>query len=129
ILRRSKVFRGFGGRVARGECANTALNEESTAPWLSCTRGRPADQNAENQRASLRNNPRNNSRLYPAWPPMKWSPDMEVKARSLMTKDGPNADDAARVLGLSRRTMFRGLRWFATVMNLSAPTGLCSQST
>jgi len=60
-------------------------------------------------------------------PPMKWSPDMEVKARSLMTKDGQNADNAARVLGLSRRAMFRGLRWFATMMmNLSAPTGLCS---
>jgi len=41
---------------------------------------------------------------------MKWSPDMVAKARSLMTKDGLNANDAARVLGVSRRTMFRGLK-------------------
>jgi predicted DNA-binding protein (UPF0251 family) len=27
-----------------------------------------------------------------------------------MTKDGLNADDAAKVLGISRRTLFRGLR-------------------
>jgi len=54
-----------------------------------------------------------------AGPPMKWSPDMEAKARSLTTKDGQNADDAARLLGLSRWTMFRGLRQFATMMNLS----------
>lgn len=43
-------------------------------------------------------------------PPLKWSPDMAKKARSLMMKDGLNADEAARVLGVSRRTMFRGLR-------------------
>jgi predicted DNA-binding protein (UPF0251 family) len=35
---------------------------------------------------------------------------MVPKARSLMTKDGLNADEAARVLGVSRRTMFRGLK-------------------
>jgi DNA invertase Pin-like site-specific DNA recombinase len=43
-------------------------------------------------------------------PPMKWSPDMVAKARTLMTKDGLNADDAAKVLGVSRRTLFRGLQ-------------------
>lgn len=43
-------------------------------------------------------------------PPMKWSPEMVRKARTLMSKDGLNADDAARVLGVSRRTMFRGLK-------------------
>jgi Enterobacteriaceae phage serine recombinase len=43
-------------------------------------------------------------------PPMKWSPDMVAKARALMTKDGLNADDAARVLNVSRRTLFRGLK-------------------
>jgi DNA invertase Pin-like site-specific DNA recombinase len=43
-------------------------------------------------------------------PPVKWSPDMAPRARDLMTKDGLNADDAAKVLGVSRRTMFRGLR-------------------
>jgi DNA invertase Pin-like site-specific DNA recombinase len=43
-------------------------------------------------------------------PPLKWSPDMAKKARTLMMKDGLNADEAARVLGVSRRTMFRGLR-------------------
>lgn len=43
-------------------------------------------------------------------PPIKWSPDMVSKARRLMTKDGLNADDAAKVLGVSRRTMFRGLK-------------------
>jgi len=43
-------------------------------------------------------------------PPIKWSPDMAAKARRLMTKDGLNADDAAKVLGVSRRTMFRGLK-------------------
>ncbi|HEY1244359.1 MAG TPA: recombinase family protein [Hyphomicrobiaceae bacterium] len=43
-------------------------------------------------------------------PPVKWSPDMAPRARALMTKDGLNADDAAKVLGVSRRTMFRGLR-------------------
>jgi DNA invertase Pin-like site-specific DNA recombinase len=34
-------------------------------------------------------------------PPVKWSPDMATKARSLMAKDGLNADDAAKVLGVS----------------------------
>jgi DNA invertase Pin-like site-specific DNA recombinase len=43
-------------------------------------------------------------------PPVKWRPDMATRARSLMTKDGLNADDAAKVLGVSRRTLFRGLR-------------------
>ncbi|WP_290993428.1 recombinase family protein [Hyphomicrobium sp.] len=43
-------------------------------------------------------------------PPIKWSPDMAAKARNLMTKDGLNANDAAKVLGVSRRTMFRGLK-------------------
>jgi DNA invertase Pin-like site-specific DNA recombinase len=43
-------------------------------------------------------------------PPIKWSPDMVAKARRLMEKDGLNANDAAKVLGVSRRTMFRGLR-------------------
>jgi DNA invertase Pin-like site-specific DNA recombinase len=43
-------------------------------------------------------------------PPLKWSPEMAKKARTLMTKDGLNADDAAKVLGVSRRTMFRGMK-------------------
>jgi DNA invertase Pin-like site-specific DNA recombinase len=43
-------------------------------------------------------------------PPLKWSPDMAKKARRLMMTDGLNGDEAARVLGVSRRTMFRGLR-------------------
>ena len=43
-------------------------------------------------------------------PPIKWAPDMAAKARRLMAKDGLNADDAAKVLGVSRRTMFRGLK-------------------
>lgn len=43
-------------------------------------------------------------------PPMKWSPEMAKKARNLMMRDLLNADEAARVLGVSRRTMFRGLR-------------------
>lgn len=43
-------------------------------------------------------------------PPLKWSPEMAKKARILMMKDGLNADDAAKVLGVSRRTLFRGLK-------------------
>ena len=43
-------------------------------------------------------------------PPIKWSPDMVAKARRLMSKDGLNANDAANVLGVSRRTLFRGLK-------------------
>jgi DNA invertase Pin-like site-specific DNA recombinase len=43
-------------------------------------------------------------------PPVKWLPDMASRARRLMSKDGLNADDAAKVLGVSRRTMFRGLK-------------------
>jgi DNA invertase Pin-like site-specific DNA recombinase len=42
--------------------------------------------------------------------PAKWSPEMAGRARQLMAKDGLNGEDAARVLGVSRRTMFRGLR-------------------
>jgi len=42
--------------------------------------------------------------------PWKWSPNMVRRARELMTKDGLNADDAAKLLGVSRRTLFRGLR-------------------
>ena len=43
-------------------------------------------------------------------PPIKWSQEMVSKATRLMSKDGLNADDAAKVLGVSRRTMFRGLK-------------------
>ncbi len=43
-------------------------------------------------------------------PPLTWSPEMAKKARILMMKDGLNADDAAKVLGVSRRTLFRGLK-------------------
>lgn len=43
-------------------------------------------------------------------PPRKWTADMSKRARALMTKDNLNADDAARVLGVSRRTLFRGLK-------------------
>jgi DNA invertase Pin-like site-specific DNA recombinase len=42
-------------------------------------------------------------------PPVKWSPDMAPRARDLMGQ-GLNADDTAKVLGVSRRTLFRGLR-------------------
>jgi DNA invertase Pin-like site-specific DNA recombinase len=43
-------------------------------------------------------------------PPVKWRPDMATRAQSLMAKDGLNAGEAAKVLGVSRRTMFRGLK-------------------
>jgi Enterobacteriaceae phage serine recombinase len=43
-------------------------------------------------------------------PPVKWSAGMANRARALMEKDGLSADHAARVLGVSRRTLFRGLR-------------------
>jgi DNA invertase Pin-like site-specific DNA recombinase len=43
-------------------------------------------------------------------PPIKWQADMAKRARNLMEKDGLNADEAARVLGVSRRTLFRGLK-------------------
>jgi len=43
-------------------------------------------------------------------PPLKWQADMAKRARNLMKKDGLNADEAARVLGISRRTLFRGLK-------------------
>ena len=42
--------------------------------------------------------------------PWKWSLEMVRRARKLMNKDGLNADDTAKVLGVSRRTLFRGLR-------------------
>jgi DNA invertase Pin-like site-specific DNA recombinase len=43
-------------------------------------------------------------------PPVKWSLDMARRAHALMQADGLNAGDAAKVLGVSRRTLFRGLR-------------------
>jgi Enterobacteriaceae phage serine recombinase len=43
-------------------------------------------------------------------PPIKWRPEMVKRARTLMTEDGLSGDDTARVLGVSRRTLFRGLR-------------------
>ena len=43
-------------------------------------------------------------------PPIKWQADMAKRARNLMQEDGLNADEAARVLGVSRRTLFRGLK-------------------
>ncbi|MES0385575.1 MAG: recombinase family protein [Hyphomicrobium sp.] len=43
-------------------------------------------------------------------PPLKWQADMAKRGRNLMKKDGLNADEAARVLGVSRRTLFRGLK-------------------
>ncbi len=43
-------------------------------------------------------------------PPTKWRPDMAPRATALMERDGLNGDEAARVLGVSRRTMFRGIK-------------------
>lgn len=43
-------------------------------------------------------------------PPVKWDAGMVGKARRLMESDGLNADEAARALGVSRRTLFRGLK-------------------
>ena len=43
-------------------------------------------------------------------PPIKWSHEMAAKAHRLMEKDGLNANDTAKVLGVSRRTLFRGLK-------------------
>jgi DNA invertase Pin-like site-specific DNA recombinase len=43
-------------------------------------------------------------------PPIKWQPSMAKRARELMAKDGLNADEAARLLKVSRRTLFRGLQ-------------------
>ncbi|MBN8910838.1 MAG: recombinase family protein [Rhizobiales bacterium] len=43
-------------------------------------------------------------------PPLKWQPDMARRARNLMEKDGLSGNEAARVLGVSRRTLFRGLK-------------------
>jgi DNA invertase Pin-like site-specific DNA recombinase len=42
--------------------------------------------------------------------PCKWSPEMVKRAKHLMTRDGLSADEAAKVLGISRRTLFRGLQ-------------------
>ena len=47
----------------------------------------------------------------------------------LVTKDGLNPHDAARVLGMNRRTMLRGSRRFAITVNSSTPTNLGSSST
>ena len=35
---------------------------------------------------------------------------MAKRARELMAKDGLNAEEAARILKVSRRTLFRGLQ-------------------
>ena len=43
-------------------------------------------------------------------PPIKWQPPMAKRAYELMAKDGLRADDAARILKVSRRTLFRGLQ-------------------
>jgi DNA invertase Pin-like site-specific DNA recombinase len=43
-------------------------------------------------------------------PPVKWSPDKARRAHALMEADGLNAAETAKVLGVSRRTLFRGLR-------------------
>jgi DNA invertase Pin-like site-specific DNA recombinase len=61
----------------------------------------------ERTRAGLAAAKKNGKRLGP---PPKWTPDKVRRARSLMEKDGLSSDDAARVLGVSRRTLFRGLK-------------------
>jgi len=43
-------------------------------------------------------------------PPIKWQPAMVKRARELMGKEGLNAEEAARILKVSRRTLFRGLQ-------------------
>ena len=43
-------------------------------------------------------------------PPIKWQQSMVKRARELMDKDGLNAEEAARILKVSRRTLFRGLQ-------------------
>jgi DNA invertase Pin-like site-specific DNA recombinase len=43
-------------------------------------------------------------------PPVKWHPDMVRRARDLMGSGELNAEEVARTLKVSRRTLFRGLR-------------------
>ena len=61
----------------------------------------------ERTRAGLAAARNNGKRLGP---PIKWRPEMVKRARELMTKDGLSGDETARVLGVSRRTLFRGLQ-------------------
>lgn len=43
-------------------------------------------------------------------PPVKWQADMARKAQTLMSKGDLNAEEVARTLQVSRRTLFRGLK-------------------
>lgn len=43
-------------------------------------------------------------------PPIKWQPDMVRRARDLMASGELSAEEVARTLKVSRRTLFRGLR-------------------
>lgn len=61
----------------------------------------------ERTRAGLASARKHGKRLGP---PVKWQPSMAPRARQLMDKDGLNGDETARVLGVSRRTLFRGLK-------------------
>lgn len=41
---------------------------------------------------------------------MKWQADMARKAQSLLAKGDLNAEEVARTLKVSRRTLFQGLK-------------------
>ena len=43
-------------------------------------------------------------------PPVKWQADMARKARALLDEGDLNAEEVARTLKVSRRTLFRGLK-------------------
>ena len=43
-------------------------------------------------------------------PPVKWQADMARKAQALLDKGDLNAEEVARTLKVSRRTLFRGLK-------------------
>jgi DNA invertase Pin-like site-specific DNA recombinase len=99
--------RGVHFRTVEGEINTSGSAGRMVLHMLAAVAQFERDLILERTRAGLAVAVRNGKRLGP---PSKWQPGMVRRARELMDKDGLNANEAARVLGVSRRTLFRGLK-------------------
>ena len=99
--------RGVHFRTVEGEVNTSGSAGRMVLHMLAAVAQFERDLILERTRAGLAAAVKNGKRLGP---PLKGQPAMVKRARELMDKDGLNAEEAARVIGVSRRTLFRGLK-------------------
>jgi DNA invertase Pin-like site-specific DNA recombinase len=99
--------RGVHFKTADGTADTTTTNGRLLLNILAAVAQFERDLIIERTRAGLAAARGRGKRLGP---PLKWKADMVSKARALMANGDLNAEEVARTLKVSRRTLFRGLR-------------------